>query len=186
MYVKSSSVSSWSYRSYVNPIKNHSQKKKSCKRTLILKRVTHIHIFFLDCSTISNNSENDDIFMESTTRRRSTPQPMATKTTSNPLRTQLSKTQNKLLTEGKTDFDGSLTSNMTLVYCAVIVGNRTSKFPSLTCRRLERGNTKYIWHIIRGGWERGKSYELYGKYSNPPSLCLAIALYDISLSWYIV
>ena len=28
MYVKSSSVSSWSYRSYINPIKNHSQKKK--------------------------------------------------------------------------------------------------------------------------------------------------------------
>ena len=63
------------------------------------------------------------------------PQPLATKTTSNPLRTQLSMTQNKLLTEGKTDFDGNLTSNMTLVYCAVIVGNRTSKFPSLTCRR---------------------------------------------------
>ena len=135
MYVKSSSVSSWSYRSYVNPIKNHSQKKKSCKRTLILKRVTHIHNFFLDCSTISKNSENYDIFIESTTRPRSTPQPLATKTTSNPLRTQLSMTQNKLLTEGKTDFDGNLTSNMTLVYCAVIVGNRTSKFPSLTCRR---------------------------------------------------
>ena len=72
MYVKSSSESSWSYRSYVNPIKNHSQKKKSCKQTLILKRVTHIHIFFLDCSTISNNSKNDDIFIESTTRPRST------------------------------------------------------------------------------------------------------------------
>ena len=134
MNVKSSSVSSWSYRSYVNPTKNHSQ-KKSCKRTLILKRVTHIHIFFPDCSTISKNSENDDIFIESTTRPRSTPQPLATKTTSNPLRTQLSKTQNKLVTEGKTDFDGNLTSNMTLVYCAVIVGNCTSKFPSLTCRR---------------------------------------------------
>nr|XP_058959248.1 uncharacterized protein LOC131786245 [Pocillopora verrucosa] len=54
------------------------------------------------CSTISNNSENDDIFIESTTRPLSTPQPLATKTTSNSLRTQLSKTQNKLLTEGTT------------------------------------------------------------------------------------
>ena len=108
------------------------KKKKSFKRTLILKQVTHIHIFFLDCSTIVRNSENDDIFIERTTRSRSTPQPLATKTTSNSFRTQLSKTQNKLLSEGKTDFDGNLTSNMTLIYCAVLVGCRTSKFPSIT------------------------------------------------------
>ena len=78
------------------------RKKKSCKRTLILKRVTRFHIFFLDCFTISNNSENDDIFIEGVTRPRSTPQPLATKTTSTSLRTQSTNTRNELLSEGKT------------------------------------------------------------------------------------
>ena len=85
--------------------KIHSKKKKtktktktSCKRTL--KRVTRIHIFFLVCSTISNNSENDDIFEESS------PQPLTTKTTSTFLRTQLTNTRNKL-SEGKICFDGT-------------------------------------------------------------------------------
>ena len=38
------------------------RKKESWKRTLILKWVTRVQIFFLDCSTISKNSENGDIF----------------------------------------------------------------------------------------------------------------------------
>ena len=110
------------------------RKKKCCKRTLILKRVTRVHIFFLDCSTISNNSENDDIFIERTTRPRSTPQPLVTTTNSFSLRTQLTITRNKLLSEGKIYLDGNLKRNMTLVYCAVLVGCRTSKLslPSLS------------------------------------------------------
>ena len=103
-YVKSKSVSSWSCRSYVNPIKNLSKKKKCCKRTLILKRVTRVNIFFLDCSTVSNNSENDDTFIERTTRPRSTSQPLATKKTSTSLRNELTNTRNKL-SEGKIYFD---------------------------------------------------------------------------------
>ena len=72
-----------------------------------MKRVTRVHIFFLDCSTISNNSENDDIFTEGRTRPRSTPQPLATKTKSFSHRTQLTNTRNKLTSEGKIYFDGS-------------------------------------------------------------------------------
>ena len=78
--------------------------KKCCKRTLILKRVTRVHIFFLDCSTVSNNSENNNIFIEGTATPRSTPQPLATNKTSTSLRTQLTNTHNKL-TEGKIYFD---------------------------------------------------------------------------------
>ena len=73
--------------------------KKCCKRTLILKRVTRVHIFFLDCSTVSNNSENNNIFIEGTATPRSTPQPLATNKTSTSLRT-----RNKL-SEGKIYFD---------------------------------------------------------------------------------
>ena len=80
------------------------RKKKCCKRTLILKRVTRVNIFFLDCSTVSNNSENDDTFIERTTRPRSTSQPLATKKRSTSLRTQLTNTRNKL-SEGKIFFD---------------------------------------------------------------------------------
>ena len=131
IYVKSKSVSSWSYRRNGNPIKNLSKKKKSRKRTLILMRVTLIHIFFLDCSTISKNSKNGDIFIERTTRPRSTPQPLVTKTTStSSLRTPSANTQNKLLSEGKIYFDGNLTSSMNLVYCAVLDGYCTFKLPS--------------------------------------------------------
>ena len=83
------------------------KKQICCKGTLILKRVTRVHIFFLDCSTISNNSEKEDIFIERTTRSRSTPQPLATKTTSNSLRTRLTNTRKKF-SEGKIDFDGNL------------------------------------------------------------------------------
>ena len=115
IYVKSKSVSSWSCRSYVDPI--------------ILKRVTRVHIFFLDCSTISKNSENGVIFIERTTRPRSTPQPLATTTNSFSHRTQLTITPNKLLSEGKIYLDGNLTCNMTLVYCTVLVGCRNSKLP---------------------------------------------------------
>ena len=78
--------------------------KKCCKRTLILKRVTRVYIFFLDCSTVSNNSENNDIFIEGTTTPRSTPQPLATKKTSTSFRTQLTNSRNKL-SEGKIYFD---------------------------------------------------------------------------------
>ena len=105
------------------------RKKESCKRTLILKWVTRVQIFFLDCSTISKNSENGDIFIERTTRPRSTPQPLATTTNSFSHRTQLTITRNKLLSEGKIYLDGNLKCNMTLVYCAVLVGCRTSKLP---------------------------------------------------------
>ena len=108
-------------------------RKKNCQRTLILKEATRIHVFFLDCSTIPNNSGNDDIYIERITRPRSTPQPLATKTTSTSLRTQLKNTQNKLLSEGKIFFDGNLTSHMTLVYYAVLVRYRTSKFPFPPC-----------------------------------------------------
>ena len=80
------------------------RKKKCCKRTLILKRVTRVNIFFLDCSTLSKNSENDDTFIERTTRPRSTSQPLATKKTSTSLRTELTNTRNKL-SEGKIYFD---------------------------------------------------------------------------------
>ena len=121
IYAKSKSVSSRSCRSYVNPIKNYSKKRKSCKRTLILKRVTRIHIFILDCPAISNNPENNGIFLERTTRPGSTPQPLVTKTTvTSSLRYQMANTWNKLPSEGKIYFDGNLTSNITLVYCAVL------------------------------------------------------------------
>ena len=131
IYVKSKSVSSWSYRRNGNPIKNLSKKNKSRKRTLILMRVTLIYIFFLDCSTISKNSKNGDIFIERTTRPRSTPQPLVTKTTStSSLRPPSANTQNKLLPEGKIYFDGNLTSSMNLVYCAVLDGYCTFKLPS--------------------------------------------------------
>ena len=114
-YVKSKSVSSGSCRSYVNPIKNHSKKKKSSERTLILKRATRIHIFFLDCSTISNNSESNDIFIQRTTRSRSTSQPLVMITTfTSSLGTQLANTRNELLSEGKIYSHGNLTSNTTL------------------------------------------------------------------------
>ena len=92
------------------------RKKKGCKRTLIFKGVTRIHIFFLVCSTISNNSENDDIFIAETTSPRSTPQLLATKTTSTSLRTELTNTRNEPFSEGKIYFDGNLTTNRTLVY----------------------------------------------------------------------
>ena len=71
---------------------------------MILKRVTRVHIFFLDCSTVSNNSENNNIFIEGTATPRSTPQPLATNKTSTSLRTQLKNTRNKL-SEGKIYFD---------------------------------------------------------------------------------
>ena len=107
------------------------RKGKSCERTLLLNRVTGTSIFFLVCSTTSNNSENGDIFIKITTRPRSTPQPLVTKTMStSSLRGQTANTQNKLLTEGKIYFDGNLTSSMNLVYCAVLDRYRTSKLPS--------------------------------------------------------
>ena len=109
--VKIKSVSSWSW----SPIKNRSKKKKSCRLTFILKRVTRFRIFFLGCSIISNNSENEYIFIERTRRPRSTPQPLTTKTTSTLLRTQSTNTQNKLLSVGKVYFDWNMTFNMTLV-----------------------------------------------------------------------
>ena len=112
-------------------ITNHSKKKESCKRTLTFKRVTRIHIFFLVCSTISNKSENDAILIEGTARPRSIPQPLATTTKSFTLRTELMITRNKLLSEGKIYFDRNLTFNMTLLYCAVLVGCRSSKLPSV-------------------------------------------------------
>ena len=97
-------------------------------------RVTPIHIFFLDWFTILNNSENKDIFTERTTRPRSTSQPLVTKTTStSSLRTQMANTRNKQLSEGKIYFDGNLTSNITLLYCAVLDGHLTSKLPSPPC-----------------------------------------------------
>ena len=91
-------------------------RQKSWKRTLILKRETRIHIFFLDCSTIFNNSENDDIFIEIASRPRSTPKPLVTKTAFTSLRTQLTDTRNELLSEGKTYFEGNEISDMTLVW----------------------------------------------------------------------
>ncbi|XP_066017767.1 uncharacterized protein [Pocillopora verrucosa] len=54
----------------------------------------------VNCSTISKNSENGDIFIERTTRPRSTPQPLATTINSFSHRTQLTITRNKLLSEG--------------------------------------------------------------------------------------
>ena len=70
----------------------------------VRKKKCCVNIFFLDCSTVSNNSENDDIFIEGTTRPRSISQPLATKKTSTSLRTQLTNTRNKL-SEGKIYFD---------------------------------------------------------------------------------
>ena len=107
------------------------RKKKSCKRTSTFKRVTRIHIFFLVCSTISNKSEDDAILIEGTARPRSILQPLATTTKSFTLRTELRITRNKLLSEGKIYIDRNLTSNMTLLYCAVLVGCRSSKLPSV-------------------------------------------------------
>ena len=173
IYVKSKSVSSWSCRIYVNPIKNLSKKKKIVKRTLILKRVTRVHIFFLDCSTISNNSENDDIFKSNrTTRPRPTPQPLVTTTKSFSQRTQLTNTRNKLTSEGKIYLDGNLTSNMTLVYCWVLFGYRTSNFPPLPVYFKKEGtlNMYYISFINEG----------VGKGENPMSSLantLALPLY---------
>ena len=145
------------------------RKKESWKRTLILKRVTRFHIIFLDCSTISNNSENA-IFIGRTTRPRSTPQPLATTSKSFSHRTQWTITRNKLISEGKIYFDGNLTCNMTLVYCAVLVGCRTSKLPSPPCPLKKKGNTEYIFCTIREGRKRGKSCKLFGKDSSPPSI----------------
>ena len=82
-------------------------RKKSCERTLILKRVTRTRIFFQDCSTVSNNSENDDIFIKRIKRPRSTPPTLRKKTAFTSLRTQLTITQKKLLSEGKIYFDGN-------------------------------------------------------------------------------
>ena len=86
------------------------------------------YTIFLDCSTISNNSENDDIFFENTTRPRSTPQPLVT-TTKSSHRTQTTNTRNKLTSEGKIYLDGNLTSNMTFFYCAVLVGDIGLQIP---------------------------------------------------------
>ena len=145
------------------------RKKESWKQTLILKRVTRFHIIFLDCSTISNNSENA-IFIGRTTRPRSTPQPLATTSKYFSHRTQWMITRNKLISEGKIYFDGNLTCNMTLVYCAVLIGCRTSKLPSPPCSLNKKGNTEYIFCTIREGRKRGKSYKLFGKDSSPPSI----------------
>ena len=76
---------------------------------------SYSYFFILDCSTVFNNSENDNIFIERATRPRSTPQPLATKAMSTSLRTQLTINRNKLLSEGKTYFDENVTSHMTLV-----------------------------------------------------------------------
>ncbi|XP_066017846.1 uncharacterized protein [Pocillopora verrucosa] len=55
----------------------------------------------VNCSTISKNSKNGDIFIERKTRPRSTPQPLVTTTTStSSLITQSANTQNKQLSEG--------------------------------------------------------------------------------------
>ena len=70
----------------------------------VRKKKCCVNIFSLDCSTVSNNSENDDIFIEGTTRPRSISQPLATKKTSTSLRTQLTNTRNKR-SEGKIYFD---------------------------------------------------------------------------------
>ena len=91
-------------------------RQKSWKRSLILKRETRVHIFFLDCSTIFNNSENDDIFIERASRPRSTLKPLVTKTTFTSLRTQLTYTRNELLSEGKTYFEGNEISDMIWVW----------------------------------------------------------------------
>ena len=94
------------------------------------------YTIFLDCSTISNNSENDDIFFESTTRPRSTPQPLVT-TTKSSHRTQTTNTRNKLTSEGKICMDGNLTSNMTFFllrsYCRI--SDFKFPFPSLSTLR---------------------------------------------------
>ena len=102
------------------------KKEERSKIIFILKRETCIYIFFLDCSTISNNSENDNIFIEGTIAPRTTLQPLATKITS-------TNTRNKLLSEGKIYFEGNLTFNMTLVYCTVLVRCSTFKLPSPLC-----------------------------------------------------
>ena len=143
------------------------RKKESWKRTLILKRVTRVHIFFLDCSTISKNSENGNIFIERTTRPRSTPQPLVTTTNSFSLRTQLMITRNKLLSEGKIYLDGNLKCDLSLLRssCRMLHFQTPPPLPV----HLKKGNTKYILCTIRGGRERGKSYELFGKDSSPPS-----------------
>ena len=132
------------------------RKKESWKRTLILKRVTRVHIFFLDCSTISNNSENDDIFIERTTRPRSTPQPLATTTKS------FSHNWRLL---GISCFQ-KVRSTWTGSSCPM---SHFQTLPPLPVH-LKKGNTRYILCTIRGGRERGKSYELFGKDSSPPSI----------------
>ena len=106
--------------------KKTNKKEERCKRTFILKPEACIHIFYLDCSTISNNSENNDIFIERTITPRSTPQPLATEITS-------TNTRNKLLSEGKIYFERNLTFNTTLVYCTVLVGCSIFKLPSPLC-----------------------------------------------------
>ena len=173
IYVKSKSVSSWSYRRDINPIKNFCKKKKSRKGTLILMRVTLIHIFLLDCSTISNNSNNSDIFIERTTKPRSTPQPLVTKTMSaSSLRTQSASTQNKLLSEGKIYFDGNLTSIAQFLTDIAL----SISLPLPGHYKKEETLNTILLDIIRGGWERGKSYGLSDRYSSLPYLCLAVTV----------
>ena len=106
------------------------------------------YTIFLDCPTISNNSENDDIFFERTTRPRSTPQPLVT-TTKSSHRTQTTNTRSKLTSEGKIYLDGNLTTNMTFFYCAVLVGYWTSNSPSLPVhfKKEETLNMYYISFI---------------------------------------
>ena len=134
IYVKSKSVCSWSYRRDVTQLKISVRKRKNFFYFWFFMRVTPIHIFFLDWSTIFNNSEKKDIFTERRTRPRSTSQPLVTKTTStSSLRTKMANTRNKQLSEGKIYFDGNLTSNMTLLYCVVLDGHLTSKLPSPPC-----------------------------------------------------
>ena len=126
------------------------RKKERWKRTLILKRVTCVHIFFLDCSTMSNNSENDDIFIERTTRPLSTPQPLATTTRSFSHRTKLTITRNKLLSAGKIYLDGNLTCNMTLVYCSSCRMPHFQTPPTLPVHL-------NIYYVLWDGDERGEN-----------------------------
>ena len=121
--------------------KTESIKTFRARQKIILK-IQDIYVKSKSVSSWSCRS-----YVNPTTRPRSTPQPLATTSKSFSHRTQWTITRNKLISDGKIYFDGNLTCNMTLVYCAVLVGCRTSKLPSPPCP-LKKKETLNIYFVL--------------------------------------
>ena len=131
-------------------------RKKCCERTLILKRVTRTRIFFQDCSTVPNNSENDDIFIKRIKRPRSTPPTLRKKTAFTSLRTQLTITQKKLLSEGKIYFDGNWHLIWPYSIAQFLLDVALPNSPPLPAH-LKKGERLDVYYISSEGYERGET-----------------------------